>query len=332
MRTRLMFIAVWFATALLAQSCAGNDRRPMLENVPSVVLFAGDGKTAYRDPAILYHGGSFHLYFTLVETEPDGLIYSYVAYSKSKDLVAWSEIRKITEKNQSLNYSSPGNVIRFGDEWWLCFQTYPRPAYAAGQPIRFGDEAARLYVMRSTDLDAWSAPELIRVKGDHVSPEDMGRMIDPYIFEDKGQPGKYWCVFKQNGISLSHSEDLRSWTFFGNIQAGENPCLILDDDKYVLFHSPHNGIGIKSSTDLTAWQDWGNPIMLGQEHWDWAKGRITAGAVADLRNEADVGKFVMFFHGSGPLSEMEGDFDRNSSIGIAWSDDLRTWEWPGKGK
>ena len=41
-------------------------------------------------------------------------------------------------------------------------------------------------------------------------------------------------------------------------------------------------------------------------------------------------KYLMFFHGSGPLSESQGDFDKNASIGIAWSKDLKTWNWPGK--
>jgi len=38
----------------------------------------------------------------------------------------------------------------------------------------------------------------------------------------------------------------------------------------------------------------------------------------------------MFFHGSGPLTEEQGDFDKNASIGLAWSTDLRTWHWPGQ--
>ena len=38
----------------------------------------------------------------------------------------------------------------------------------------------------------------------------------------------------------------------------------------------------------------------------------------------------MFFHGSGPRKEIEGDCYKNCSIGIAWSDDLKEWIWPGK--
>lgn len=38
----------------------------------------------------------------------------------------------------------------------------------------------------------------------------------------------------------------------------------------------------------------------------------------------------MFFYGSVPLTEEEGDFDKNSSIGIGWSNDLLDWNWPGE--
>ena len=51
----------------------------------------------------------------------------------------------------------------------------------------------------SDDLVHWDAPELLRVKGDAVPREEMGRMIDPYLLEDKDEPGKYWCFYKQNG-------------------------------------------------------------------------------------------------------------------------------------
>lgn len=37
----------------------------------------------------------------------------------------------------------------------------------------------------------------------------MGRMLDPYLFADKDEPGKYWCFYKQNGVSCSYSRDLR---------------------------------------------------------------------------------------------------------------------------
>jgi hypothetical protein len=68
---------------------------------------------------------------------------------------------------------------------------------------------------------------------------------------------------------------------------------------------------------------------LGQSGWEWAKGRITAGVVVKLEDNLEA-KYLMFFHGSGPLTEKQGDFDKNASIGIAWSKDLINWEWPAK--
>ena len=76
------------------------------------------------------------------------------------------------------------------------------------------------------------------------------------------------------------------------------------------------------------WNDFGDLITLGQNEWNWAKGRITAGTVIDLRSTPRVGKYLMFFHGSGPKKEKDGDFDKNSSIGVAWSNNLIDWQWP----
>lgn len=60
------------------------------------------------------------------------------------------------------------------------------------------------------------------------------------------------------------------------------------------------------------WNDWGNRITLGQKQWDWAKGRITAGVVVNLNKNNEYGMYLMFFHGSVPKTENEGDFDKNS--------------------
>jgi hypothetical protein len=315
------FLLVFQLIPSLAQS-------PDVSQLKSPIIFKGDEKTAYRDPAILYHEGTFYLYFTLVEIEKTGYIYSYTAQSRSQDLINWTVPEKITPRNQSLNFSSPGNLIRFRDKWIICLQTYPREGYTIDQMPRYGDENSRIYTMSSKDLKSWSTPKVIAVKGEHTPIEEMGRMIDPYLIEDKDAKGKYWCFYKQNGVSLSYSYDLISWTFFGSTRSGENVCVITEGNEYVLFHSPQNGIGVKRSNYLINWRDEAL-ITLGQDQWDWAKGRITAGTVLKIENNDDY-KYIMFFHGSGPLTESEGDFDKNSSIGIAWSKDLKSWSWPMK--
>lgn len=293
----------------------------------SPIILKGDSVTAYRDPAIIYHNDTFYLYFTLVKIESNGMIFSYTAQSRSKNLIEWTSPEKITPREQTLNYSSPGNIINHNNTWILCLQTYPRKDYAAEQMPRYGDNNARIFTMQSKDLVNWSDPEIIMVKGNDVPINKMGRMIDPFIIEDKDAPGKYWCFYKQNGVSLSYSYDLVNWTFFGSTKSGENVCVLIEGNEYVLFHSPQNGIGIKRSNYLINWRDDGKPLTLGQKQWDWAKGRITAGTVIKVADTEY--PYIMFFHGSGPLTENEGDFDKNSSIGIAWSKDLKKWSWPG---
>lgn len=307
------------------------NRRIDLAALDSPLLLEGDAETAFRDPAALYVDGEFHLFFTYNRPEADGKVYWYTAHCRSRDLKQWSSLRTLTPPDQTRNFSSPGNVIRFGDHWVLCLQTYPIPGFQRDQPVRYGDATARLWSMRSRDLVTWSEPELLRVKGPEVPQEAMGRMIDPYLFEDLHDAGKWWCLFKQNGASRAWSRDLQRWTYAGHFPAGENVCVIPDRGQYVLFHSPANGIGVKRSADLLDWHDEGL-VTLGQRGWPWAQGRITAGFVLDLRGEPAVGKALMFFHGS-RYSETDprGGFFNHASIGLAWSDDLKSWTWPGAG-
>ena len=301
----------------------------ILKALKSPVILKGNDSIAYRDPAILFHQNVFYLFYTLVKAE-EGLVYSYTAISKSKDLIHWSPGEIITPKGQHFNFCSPGNVIRFNDEWVLSLQTYPRPGLGVNDPVTYGTSEARIYTMRSKDLKSWTEPELLKVKGPKVEQEDMGRMIDPYLVEDKDEKGKWWCFYKQNGVSMSYSYDLNNWTYCCHTSSGENVTVLTENNEYLLFHSPENGIHIKRSSNLKDWKDWGDLIVLGQDQWQWAKGRITAGTVVNLRRNPKYGKYLMFFHGSGPKTEEEGDFDKNASIGIAWSDDLINWEWPGK--
>jgi len=293
-----------------------------LDALRSPILFRGDASTAYRDPAAVCDGDWFRLFFTLVRIE-GGRPYSYLAWSKSRDLVSWSAPVILTPRDRGLNYGSPGNVVRFGDEWVLCLQTYPRP-----NGEKYGNASCRLWTMRSKDLEKWGAPELLRVKGPDVPQEKMGRMIDPFLLADKDEPGKWWCLFKQNGVSRSWSRDLKTWSFAGHAPAGENACVVVDADEYVLFHSPANGVGVKRSKELTLWRDEG-VFTLGQREWPWAQGRLTGGFVLDLRRDPRVGQALMFFHGSDfPEEDPRGGFDTFASIGLAWSGDLKTWSWP----
>lgn len=290
--------------------------------ISAPVIFRGDATTAFRDPAAIYQDGWFHIYFTMVKTEPEGKVFSYAAWSKSRDLIHWTAPKIFTPRDQNLNFGSPGNVIRFNDEWILCLQTYPRP-----NGERFGNETSRCWIMRSRDLENWSEPELLQLNGPDVPRERMGRMIDPFLFEDRDEPGKWWCVSKG---PTAWSRDLKRWTPFkeGRIRSGENPCIVRDGADYVLFVSPTDGIAVRRSADLREWTEEA-VLTLGRRDWPWAQGRLTAGFVLDLRKDPAVGKAIMFFHGSDyPEPDKRGGFDTYASLGLAWSDDLKTWHWP----
>jgi hypothetical protein len=288
----------------------------------SPILFKGDAVTAYRDPTAVYHDGVFHLYFTFCRMKTEGAFW-YLGYSRSRDLVTWSKVRLLTPPDRNLNFSSPGNVIRLGGEWIICLQTYPTPKNET-----FGNRTARIWIMRSRDLERWGEPELLRVKGPDVPVEKMGRMIDPYLVLDKDVPGRWWCFYKQNGVSLSRSDDgLKTWTYVGRHAAGENACVLVEGDEYVLIHSPRNGIGVKRSKDLKVWRDEG-VHTLGQAQWLWAQGRLTAGFVLDLRAEPAVGKYLLFFHGASKAGLKMHRAHGHGSLAIAWTDDLKTWHWP----
>jgi hypothetical protein len=301
-------------------------------HIKSPIIFKGDATTAYRDPACIYHDGIFRLFFTYILTEGDGKIYWCTAFSKSRDLIHWTGPKIITPKDPNLNFASPGNVVRHGGKWILCLQTYPTP-----NGEKYGNDDCRVWIMRSDDLENWGPAEMLMVKGPDVPVEKMGRLIDAYLVEDKDEPGKWWCFFDDNAANMSYSYDLKTWTYVNRIEAGENVCIIVDGDEYLMFHSPRNGIGMKRSKDMTTWRDIGGrtgkhdtgPITLGQKDWPWAQGRLSAAFVLDLRNDPNVGKYLMFFHGSGPEPEPV-HFDTFCSLGIAWSDDLLHWDWPGK--
>jgi hypothetical protein len=161
-----------------------------------------------------------------------------------------------------------------------------------------------------------------------VKREDMGRMIDPYLLEDADEKGKWWCYYKQNGVSMSYSYDLKNWTFAGHAHSGENVTVLHENGEYIMFHSPDNGIGVKCSKSPVEWGKDVQLITLGQKNWYWAKRRLTAATVINLKDNPKFGKYIMFFHGSTP--QVDYNAHNDASMAFAWSNDLKTWHWAGK--
>ena len=57
--------------------------------LPPPVLLKGDAQTAYRDPAVIFHDGLFHLYITFVDNAEGGP-WLFLAETTSPDLKVWS--------------------------------------------------------------------------------------------------------------------------------------------------------------------------------------------------------------------------------------------------
>lgn len=290
----------------------------ILDSLDSSLIIRGDGTHAYRDPAVIYEGGVFHIFMTLVETEESGEVYMYTAKTTSRDLQNFTPVRKLTVRDRSKNFSSPGNILRIDGKYLMCLQSYCRE-----NGEKYGNSRCRIYFTESCDLEVWSEPRPVMLKGD-TPLEMLGRMIDPYLIYDR--KSELWnCFYKQNGVSRSTSPDLVHFEYEGHTKCGENVSILETADGYLMYHSPKNGIGVKFSTDLNAWADVGEPLTFGQAEWEWARGRLTAGTVVPIESDGGV-VYLMFFHGTGPEDE-ETIFDTHACIGVAWSYDLAEWFW-----
>lgn len=277
-------------------------------------IFEGNDKFAYRDPACYYHGGFFHLFFTVSEKE-SGYMYNRIGYSRSRDLATWSEIRLLTVRDLHKNFSSPGNVFPHGDGFLICFCSYPMP-----QPFKerhWATADARLYTMFTKDFECFEEPKLLNPKS-YLPIEQAGRMIDPYLVEKDGQT---YVFYDGGGISYATSKDGEMWEFGGRVPGGErceNPCILPYGGKYLLLASPDSGITFFESEGLLHWQETGRE-PLRKPDWDWAEGRVTAAFALELPHRFGH-RYAVFFHGSrNVFPETHG----NATLALVYTDDFQ---------
>ncbi len=268
---------------------------------------------AYRDPAVFYDKGTFYLYCSVVEYENE-TSYFRIGLSKSTDLVNWSKAEYLTPRDKTKEYSSPGNLFQHNGAYYLCMQTYCRE-----NGEFYGNEKSRVFTMKTTDFEHFDAPVLLKVKGDDVSEEKMGRMIDPYLVRDIDEPEKIWCFYKQNGVSYSYSYDMEHWHYVGSTSCGENVCVLERENAYVVIHSPENGIGFLKSKDLVSFEQALPTTYLAQSSCPWAKDRITAGFALDLKKATGQEGYLMFYHGDDDWNKKH---PFGGSVAIAYTKDF----------
>ncbi len=292
-------------------------------------------RSGFRDPTAIFHNGRCYCFYSHVELGEDGWTYFRLGLSISDDLIHWDGPYLLTPRDRRLNYSSPGCIIQWNHEFVMCIQSYPTDGNEPHQVC--GNRDSRIFLIRSRDLLHWSKPELMRVHGDDVAAEDMGRMIDPYIIRDIHDPERLLVFYKQHpkGVVISRTEtgypveymcfsstrDLIHFRYEGYVECGENVCVVPHEDGYRIYNSPQNGIACLLTKDFTAFEKEA-PLFFGQQRWPWAASRLTAGFLLDGRCEPGVGKYLMFFNGDEPEA-----FPFCASLGLAWSDDLKAWHF-----
>ncbi len=275
-------------------------------------------RAALRDPAVFFHNDYYHCFHTVVEHDDAGYRL-YLDVVKSRDLEHWSQPRRLTETG--LNFSSPGNVIRVGDNRILCLQSYPTTGTSA-----YGNDNSRLWTMRSRDGENWEAPALLQPGGCSSNWCKSKRQIDPYLLQ---HDDKFWCFYKSDGqLGLLVSPDLKSWSEASDARpvlsaaqtpdgsTVENPCVIRHHDEWIMFFAPcrdGRGIGFARSTNLLDWRD---VRYLDFPTLSWASGGPTAPMVLETNHVK--GRWTMFFHG-------DREAPHGAALGLAWSDDLVNW-------
>lgn len=268
-----------------------------------------------RDPAALVHRGKAHLWFTYYDPKAKTW---HIGQSATQDFIHFDEIRLISPEG----YASPGNAIRVGDEWVLCYQQYRKfPHY--------------LCVARSKDLVTWSEPERIFNTGPENTWNIDKRTIDPFLVAWKG---KYYCYYTgstrwgcksgHNLIGVAVSEDLERWRDaspdkpvigvdfeWEQPDGNENNWVIRHKDRWFMLYSAglrDQKIAYALSDDLIHWEKQGLCNVPAFE------GSSTGfGAPVILAGLADPSTYHMLYQGRGRKHHM--------SFFLLESKDLVNW-------
>lgn len=268
-----------------------------------------------RDPAALVRGGTVHLWFTYYDPKAKSW---HVGQSAREDFIRFEEIRIISPEG----YASPGNVIRVGDEWILCYQQYRTfPHY--------------LCIARSKDLVHWSKPEKVFNTGPDNTWNIDKRTIDPFLVAWKGTTYCYYVGSTRwhrksghNLIGVAASEDLKTWRdlspdkpVIGADQPHEEPdgnennCVIRHEGRWFQLYSAglrNQKIAYVLRDDLVHWDKKGLcnvPVFEGS--------KTGFGAPVIIEGLAGPGTYHMLYQGR--------DARHHMSFFLLESKDLVNW-------
>ena len=282
-------------------------------NLPRPLWFLPD--VDLRDPAVFLHEGTAYVFFTHYDFRQRRW---HVGLSETRDFREFSPIRLVSPEG----YASPGNVLRVGDEFVLCYQQYRNFPHT-------------LCLARSRNLRDWSAPEVIFNTGPENRWNADGRVIDPYLVQWQG---RYYCYYVgsdrwgkpsgHNFIGVAGSDDLKHWVDLSpevptigvdfpweEPDGNENNCVLWHEGRWVMLYSAslrRQCIAWATSDDLIHWRKQGLcdvPVLPGTEN--------RFGAPFVIEGLGEPGSFHMIYQGENTAGRV-GFF-------LLESRDLVTW-------
>lgn len=268
-----------------------------------------------RDPAVLVDNDMIHLFFTLYDPEADTY---HIGMNTTEDFIRFSDIALISPEG----YASPGNVIRAGNKWVICYQQYREfPHY--------------LCLSCSEDLKNWSKPVKIFNTGAENKWNIDKRVIDPYLVEWQGL---FYCYYtgstrwnKKSGhnlIGIARSRDLDNWRDISvdkpvigvdypweEPDGCENNCVIRHRNKWHMLYSAsltNQKIAYAVSDDLINWEKKGLCHVP-----DFKASAYHFGAPFIIEKLTSSARFYMIYQGRAVNGHM--------SFLLLESDDLVNW-------
>lgn len=268
-----------------------------------------------RDPAVYLQDGIATVFFTYFDFRKKTW---HIGMATTENFVDFSDISLISPEG----YASPGNVIRVGAEFVLCYQQYRNFPHT-------------VCLSRSSDLNHWSEPEVVFNTGSDNIWNIDGRVIDPYLV---AWENKYYCFYTgstrwgrsagHNLIGVAGSDDLKVWRDltpdepvigvdfdWEEPDGNENNCVIRRNDRWFMLYSAslaNQRIAWAESDDLIHWEKGGlcDVPDLGASVRRFGAPFIIEGLGSDDR-------WYMLYQGE--------DADRRMSFILLESKDLKHW-------
>jgi hypothetical protein len=302
----------WWLAVLPFAACGGGDddwagvRNPLL----------GYDDVAIKDAFVVRDSsGSWRFGYSEIHDPPLRFV---LGFASSPDLVTFTRGDSIDQPATG-GIASP-DVVRAPDGTWVM-------TYNSHTTDENGAEP-KLYYRTSTDLATWSDAHRIHIDGVDA---DADRLIDAALAFDAGHA---YLMFKREqaaNVAVSTSGSLDGpWTSLGAVTPAqlENYQLLQIDGTWHMLATtiPIHEPTLYTTTDFQAWD---KVSTFAIEPQDWNTGgnvldHEVANAAYLVDRRADTGYWNLVYAGSTDLTTFGGR--GHSSLGIARSTDLMTWE------